>query len=307
MSLREEYVKRLRTIYDQVDSPIEGPGKATFGDIDLIVASPSPSGFANLGAKFTTADERAAYSALFNTHACIFSPGNATLAIQHPTLPSAYVQLDISSVQPDLFEWSLFIHAHGDIWNLLSTSLRPFGLLVTTMGFYVSEPNIATFDKRRSRLFLTAQPSEVLEFLGLDRNEFYRKDGFESVERMFEFVCEMRFFRKSAYVKDRLKANDRARMGKRDTYRKFVEEWVASLPDLEEEGEHLEQTRKSVLEEALERWDKGQEWEELRRVWAAERHDLALKKYLKDLRRVKWDEDMAYTKAWVEAISSDVS
>ena len=38
--LRDQYMKLLSTLYASVDSPIDAPGKISYGDVDIIVSSP---------------------------------------------------------------------------------------------------------------------------------------------------------------------------------------------------------------------------------------------------------------------------
>ena len=73
-------------------------------------------------------------------------------------------------VCPDLasWKWQLFHHAFGDLWNLLGTTIRRFGLTANEKGLQVRIEEIEHLDRKKSMIFLTKDPREVLQLLGLD-------------------------------------------------------------------------------------------------------------------------------------------
>ena len=133
----------LRQLFICVATPIDGPGKSDFGDIDILVALEKRlvfPGIANdheayqnnrdaLGAvQFRLASEQAIM---------IKNQNSVNLAIPwpphllpHPGLPTSpqeprerYIQVDVRICESiHQLEWMLFKHAHGDIWNLLGSS-----------------------------------------------------------------------------------------------------------------------------------------------------------------------------------------
>ncbi len=62
---------------------------------------------------------------------------------------------------------ALFKHAHGDIWNLLGSTIRPFGLTVDEDALWLRIPEIEKFDRKKAKIRLTSDPVEVIRFLGL--------------------------------------------------------------------------------------------------------------------------------------------
>lgn len=73
-------------------------------------------------------------------------------------------------VCPDLasWKWQLFHHAFGDLWNLLGTTIRPFGLTANEKGLHVRIEEIELLDRKKSMIYLTKDPLEVCQLLGLD-------------------------------------------------------------------------------------------------------------------------------------------
>ena len=145
-------------------------------------------------------------------------------------------------------------------------------------------------------LFLTASPDEVLEFLGLDRERYWRV--FDSREEMAEYVAGMRFFDNRVYVREDLKANDRKRLAQREVYRWFVEEWLSGSDEVGCAGKD---GREEVLEEVLSRWGKRDEYRRVLAEWKQERRELLGKQEVNESRRRGVKDEVAYADAWIGA------
>jgi len=286
-ALLEKYRSLLSTFYIDVASPLDAPGKDSHGDIDLLVSSP-----------INPITTKALVEAL-NAISTVSSGGTTSFAVPYPGSPTDYIQLDVHTCPPSTFRWELFTNSHGDLWNILGTSVRAFGLTANNIGFYLRIQEIEKLDRKKSMVFLTADPDSVLEFLGLDVERYWRP--FESVDELCMYATSMRFFRRKTYIRDVLKANDRKRMGQRPLYRRFVDEWLPQRPGLGEEGVDETVTRESVLEEALERYGARKVYEEMARVWREERAELERRQEGKEARREMVKEEMDYADAWIEA------
>ena len=156
-------------------------------------------------------------------------------------------------------------------------------------------------------VFLTKDPGEVLDFIGLDRGVYWREGGFATEEEMFEYVRGMRFFNKRVYENAKLKANDRKRMKKREVFRRFVAEWVPSLEEAVEDeagGDRdvVKERREAAFNEALDRWGKRECWMEMKKSWNEDRDELSAKRLASTARRESWIERNAYADAWTTAI-----
>ncbi|KAI4207438.1 MAG: hypothetical protein LQ346_000567 [Caloplaca aetnensis] len=223
-----------------------------------------------------------------------------SFAVPHPHLGGSYIQLDIQVCEIDNFDWEVFHKSHGDLWNLLGSSIRPFGLTANGKGLYMRIPEIEERDRKRSLVFLTADPDTVLYFLGVDRDAYAQP--FKAVDDMYEYVCSTRFFRPSSYVKDGLRANDRKRMAQRELYRRFVEEYVPQNKAAAQGHGKVERlAREQVLEESLERFEKKEEYAIIVQAWRRERKELAHKSEARDSRKRQAGEDKMYADAWINA------
>lgn len=293
----EQTLATLSKHYDHVGSPIEAPGKPTYGDIDIMVSTPLSADFDASVTSYKVISQNLAKS--LSAAASIIESGNPTvnLAVPWPEDDGEkkYVQIDVHACK-DLKEWkwNLFHAAHGDLWNILGTTIRPFGLTVNDKGMYLRIPEIELLDRKKSMIFLTGEPGEILEFLGLDEEQWWKE--FRSRKEMFEFATRCRMFwvkeKKNEEAegdvvgetevvgaqeggeagKKKLKHNDRQRMAKRPIFKEWIDEFI---PKLREEGRYSEAkiTRGQIRDEAFERFGVKVEYEERLKVWRLARHE----------------------------------
>ena len=295
--IRDHYQCLLRALYKRVSTPIEAPSKSSHGDIDILVSSDSCTN--------PPSPETGVVAALVNAKRTFTTAGSPTtsFAVPYPNLPDNYVQVDVHVCPPETFEWELFHQSHGDLWNLLGTTIRPVGLTANDHGLHLRIEEIEASDRRKSLVFLTKEPEAVVSFLGLDVERYGKPFG--SVEEMYGFVKECRFFDASRYGTNGLKANDRKRMKQREIYRRFVEEWVPVYCELPEDVSTMTPTRAEILEEALETFDKRDEFEAQLKEWRTKQADLLARqeKKKREGRKGLWAEAEAYADgltSWLE-------
>ncbi|MCJ1293705.1 hypothetical protein MMC34_005260 [Xylographa carneopallida] len=287
--LRDKYICLLSTLYQHVASPIEAPEKASHGDIDILVTGPHS----------TTTSQSLSQALAAKTSISTSGSASTSFAIPFPNRPDEYIQLDIHVCPASTFTWELFTASHGDLWNLLGTSLRGFGLTANNVGLNLRIAEIDHLDRKRSMLFLTSDSTSVLELMGLDVQKYWRQ--FPTVNELYEYVVSMRFFRKESYVRETLKSNDRKRMAKRPLYQQFVDDWLPERTVVGEESKVAASTRESVLEEVLDWYGKRVEYEETLRLWRKERADLQARQQTIEQRRAGAIVEGEYADAWIQA------
>lgn len=123
--LRNHYLHLLSSFYTQVATPIEAPEKASYGDIDILVSLPNST--------FISTESLAKVLGAERVFSIPRSP-TTSFALPYPNLPNNHVQLDLHLSPPETFHWQLFHQSHGDLWNLLGTAIRPFGLTSNNAG-----------------------------------------------------------------------------------------------------------------------------------------------------------------------------
>ncbi|TPX17483.1 uncharacterized protein E0L32_003126 [Thyridium curvatum] len=281
----------LSELFERVGSPIEGPGKRDHGDIDMLVAVPKGAMASALAGKDESSDETAdeenspsnndeisnawdiIAAALGAVRMAKEQDRAANLAVPWPddlepehdddhgaddpgtTAAKKHIQVDVricASVEE--LDWMLFKHAHGDIWNLLGSTIRPYGLTIDETALSIRVPEIERSNKRLARVELSRDPAAVLAFLGLRRDGFWDRP-FASLDAMFEYAATCRLFwvrppAAAAAAADSspgdpptttarlaglvgsdegragLKANDRKRMATRPAFRAWQDEFI---------------------------------------------------------------------------------
>ena len=288
--LRDHYLQLLSSFYTQIATPIEAPKKASYGDIDIIVSLPKST---STSAEFLVK--------VLGAVRMITIPGSplTSFALPYPNLQNNYIQLDLHLCPPKTFHWQLFHQSHGDLWNLLGTTIRPSGLTANDVGLHVRIEEIEDLDRKRALLFLTCDPDAVLDFLGLDTDAYKRP--FESVESMYRYVCECRFFTDERYVRGERKANDRKRMAQRELYRAFIQDWLPENAHLvgQQKEKNALISRGSVLEESLNRFGKRKEYEKRVEEGRKEREELLIKQERRQKRKTDAAELDEYASAWM--------
>lgn len=201
------------------------------------------------------------------------------------------------------FQKILFKHAHGDIWNLIGSTIRPFGLTVDDEALWLRIPEIEALNRRASRVLLSRDPVAILRFLGL-RVEGFWDAPFASVDALFDYVATSRlFFVHPAVSPDRgdqgdrdgngvagvvggeegrrrLKHNDRRRMKGRPVYRRWVNEFIPRLRaegrfvgprEKDLRGTSIDEMRAAVRDEAFAAFFVEAEYNARLREWRCKR------------------------------------
>lgn len=299
----------LRNLYEVVESPIDGPGKKDFGDVDIAVCGPKEGTITD---NTTKALEQ--ISGALGAVRMIVAKGeeaSSNLAVPWPDFPGTHVVEQASSeseseskkpkfIQVDVsifreksrLEWTNFKHAHGDIWNLIGATIRPYGLTVDQAAMWLRIPEVEKADKKRGKVFLTADHLQILDFLDLPATTYFQGQ-FPDLDAMYEYVARCRMFylppldendepqdgeatgggKPDEQAPDKLKANDRRRMNFRPGFRKWVDEFK---PECRRLGRFSEQktTREEVTAEAIARFHVREEYDKRLQDFLAEKQRL---------------------------------
>ena len=191
--------------------------------------------------------------------------------------------------------------SHGDFWNILGTSLHRVGLTANGVGLHVRLAEIEKENKKRSMIFLSAEPAAVMRFLGLEEGRFW--EGYGTQREMWACICRSRFWRRESYGREGMRASERKRWEAREGYRGFVE-WVESTTEQQngEDGQvegMNEMMREEVLEEGLEVFGKRREYEERVEQWRKEQVESAKRQGLREERKARAVEQGEYADAWI--------
>ncbi|KAI1609416.1 hypothetical protein EDD37DRAFT_159802 [Exophiala viscosa] len=110
----------------------------------------------------------------------------------HSPATEKCIQVDIQICPTTTaWEWQLFYQAHGDLWSMLGIIIRRFGLTCSYDGLQLRIKEIESHNKLHSRVKMTQDPSRVLEYLGMDIEQYWAP--FESWDDMMAYVGTCRF------------------------------------------------------------------------------------------------------------------
>ncbi|KAI1774966.1 hypothetical protein F4818DRAFT_417312 [Hypoxylon cercidicola] len=278
--IRDFCCTKLREPFVVVVSPIPGPAKKDYGDIDIFVAWERDVVFSSS----TRTDRRKSLLPtdgpltvavdLFHPERTIKTRATGlTMAVPWPAaLPKEiagsdgadhgdasnprYIQVDLRLFDSlEQLQWLLFKNAHGDMWGILGSIIRPFGLFIDDHALHIRILEMEATYPKLATVLLTKDPSEVLDFLGLKQDRAQWEEPFASTEDLFEYAATCRLFSTSTRALERsnIKPSDRRRLDKRHNFRKYLDEFI---PAMRQAGRYatVSATRDSVRAEAFERF-----------------------------------------------------
>lgn len=178
--------------------------KASFGDIDFVVAQPKPPK-AELMQFFAEIGSREQY---FN---------GDMLSFEYHQF-----QVDLNFVAPENYETALFYFAYNDLNNLIGRIAHKFGLKFGFDGLCYQIRTESGY--RAKKITLCKDPAAIYRFLGYDYARFLQ--GFTDREAIFEFVASSPYFNAAIFDLDELNHINRTRNKKRQTYQLFLQ-WLA--------------------------------------------------------------------------------
>lgn len=176
-----------------------------------------------------------------------------------------------------------FFQSHGDLWQILGSIIRPYGLTVDDKGLHIRVPEGELINRKKAKVLLTSKPDDILMFLGLPVAEYWRP--FVTTEAMFEYIIKCPMFSLPRYSTFEEEmglgtANDRRRMASRPVYREWTQEFK---PRLREKGLYFENslTRDEIREKAFNTFPIESEYHARVQGFIRDQQRQALRKYIK--------------------------
>jgi hypothetical protein len=268
---------KLDTLFDRVVIPRDAPDKKDHGDIDFLVGSVKPAATAN--GDLWSAIKKTLGAELY------LRGGSHSFAIPHPEIEDAHIQVDVELSPGDgtpdaaeLYQWTRFMKGDSDLLQIIALSHRSLGIHCNDRGMHVRVEEIEPRNKQLALLFLTCDPIKTMEFLGFDATK--HAAGFHDETDLFDWATSGRFFSPTVYDKKVEKSNDRSRKAKRPMYARFSQEYMPAHPD---RGASNAWTRKEVLDEALDTFDKRAQYDAMMAAHNANLAEEQLWREIKDI------------------------
>ena len=248
--LRDRYVEQLKTYYNSAIALKEVPGKVDFGDVDIVVEQPKTLFTADQLAKWLGAIRHTVNGPL------------SSFAVPLPDTEDLFAQLDVETCPEEFIQWEIFHNSYGDLWQILGAIIRDNGLTASDKGLHVRIPELEQVNRKGARMFLTKDPTETMQFLGLDVIKY--EAGFTNLEDIYSWCAACKFFNPSWFQNRPMSGDERRRRSKRKMYRDFVDDWVPKHPEI---GLHNRSwMREETLEEAIKTFDKSSEYAAIMKV-----------------------------------------
>ena len=290
--IKVRVIKLLRRHFRYASVPIEAPAKPSYGDLDVLICEPLSGPGQNEISKpenLSVLLEARLWKRVPNSPTINFAlpwPESATSDVDNgpsstsgddvktfgtspphkptPKPTGRFIQLDIHlcSNSQEL-NWMLFDHAHGDMWNLLGSTIRRFGFIRNDKALYIVIPELAekNTNKHLQKVKMTNDARKTLEYLGLDWDRFWKP--FDNTEQMMDYAAGCRFhdpargkkiFRgddegEEAMGGVRTKANDRRRAGQRSVFKQWLDEYLPEHVD-DPAGAASRITKQEVVDDA---------------------------------------------------------
>lgn len=244
-SVLEHVESRYKKHFRHVAHALEAPGKSSHGDIDVFVAEPINA------PHMVDSRTSASIGHAIGARQCTKAPGGSTtsVVIDWPEefasdIPprdedcttdsgsndnkSAGIQVDVHICSTaEEMNWMLFLYAHGDLWSMLGVIIRRFGLTNTPKGFVAYIEQTERYSKEQSRVRMTKEPTQVLQFLGLDVERYWKP--FNTLDEMMSYAATCRFHDPGRWAgKERttLRAKDRQRANKRPAFAYWTDSYI---------------------------------------------------------------------------------
>lgn len=177
--------------------------KPDFGDLDVVIQKPRL--------------ERAEFEVW------LAKIGSKEVAYNQDNISFEYkgFQVDLIAVPEDCFDTAVFYYAYNDLNNLAGRIAHKFGAKFGWDGltYQLRTESGHSADK----IVLSKDPREIYTFLDLNYDRWL--EGFETLEEIFWFIADSKYFNPVIFQYDNLNNTNRTRNQKRRTYQLFIE-WL---------------------------------------------------------------------------------
>ena len=128
-------------------------------------------------------------------------------------------QIDFIKVKEHNWETSKIYFSYNDLGNFQGRIAYKMGFRYGNFGLRLVY--LHKNGGRKFKLVVSKEPEEIFTFLGFDWKKYQK--GFDSLENIFNFIVESKYFNARLFDYDQLNHQNRTRNKKRANYGKFLE------------------------------------------------------------------------------------
>lgn len=128
-----------------------------------------------------------------------------------------WFQVDIIPIEDEIFDFAENYFAFNDLGNLIGRIAHKFGLKFGHDGLWLP---VRDTDNQVRQVKVSNDWEKSLTFLGFDCNKYAQ--GFDTLNDIFEFVVDSKYFQREIYPLEALNHKQRIRDRKRKTYNEFL-------------------------------------------------------------------------------------
>lgn len=127
-------------------------------------------------------------------------------------------QVDFIPIKESNWEVAQTYFSYDPVGNLMGKTFHKFGLSYGWEGLYYKFRNFS--GREAGDLLLTKDPRKIFEFGGYDYDRFLL--GFETLDEIFDFIINSKYFDSKIFQFDNLNHIDKKRNKKRNSYNVFL-------------------------------------------------------------------------------------
>jgi len=201
--LGDEIRARLATDHPMLETAIVTcyNAKPDHGDIDLLVKCP----------KECNIDWKKYVAETFSPQAIYCNGGVSSFDYKN-------FQVDLIPINAKNWNTAICYFSYDPIGNIMGKTYHKFGLSYGWDGLYYRFRNFHGSNSRN--ILISTDIGKIFEFGGYDYEMFL--DGFETLEEIYKFAINSKFFDSQMFQIESLGSNDRKRNRKRNSYHLFL-------------------------------------------------------------------------------------
>lgn len=209
-NIQNEVSKIIENIFNTKVKPIKFyRNKVDHGDCDLIVLNDGGSNFNNIK------------NILENQFGFCHKNHNIY------SITYKKFQVDIILHTKNIFDFCSYFYDYDPVGNLVGKIAHKFGLKFGFDGLFYPVRGVS--NSIIENILISRDPEKIYTFLGFDFNIY--KNGFDTLEDIFNFIINSKYFNKEIFLYENLSLKDRKRNKRRKSYNLFLD-FINSKSDL---------------------------------------------------------------------------